>query len=221
MAYILNIHTATETAIINLTAGKEIVDVSTSNELKQHASFLHTGIRDLVKKNGINLKDLNAVGVSIGPGSYTGIRVGLATAKGLCYALNIPLIVYNTLELIALTAINYAEDAEGLYCPTIDARRMEVYAALYNYNMVELKEPYATIIHKNSFDDILSVNKIYFSGSGREKFKAINENSNAVFINEEISSKAIAIISIRKFQKKVFENITQAEPLYIKEFYTF
>ena len=151
MAYLLNIHSATETAIINLMAGQEILSTLCNHETKQHAFFLHTAIKELLREQGIGIKNLNAIGVSSGPGSYTGIRVGLATAKGLCYALNIPLITYNSLELMALSARNNAKDEIAFYCPMIDARRMEVYTAIYNFNMEEIESPSAQILTENFF----------------------------------------------------------------------
>jgi tRNA threonylcarbamoyladenosine biosynthesis protein TsaB len=221
MAYILNIHTSTETAIVNLISGEQIIDTLVNTESKKHASFLHAGIQNLLNGNGIDIRDISAIGAGIGPGSYTGIRIGLATAKGLCYALKIPLITYHALELIALTAISFVNDPESLYCPMIDARRMEVYTAMYNYAMIELALPSANILDENSFSDMLNSNKIYFSGSGSEKFKKICKSKNAFFIKEEISTKSLAQVSIKKFEKREFENITSAQPLYIKEFHTF
>lgn len=220
MSYILNIHTATETAIINIIKDGEILGTFTNNDTKQHASFLHTGIRELLQMHAVDIKELGAVGVSAGPGSYTGIRVGLSTAKGLCYALNIPLITFNSLELMALSAIAATGDAEALYCPMIDARRMEVYTALYDYNLLEIASPSAMIVDENSFEDVLRSKKIYFSGSGIDKLRPIIKNINSVFINCPISSESISSVSWRKYLKKDFENIPYAQPLYIKDFYT-
>jgi len=220
MTYILNIHTATETAIINLIADEKIIDTLTNSESKQHASWLHVNIKTLLQSNDVNIRRLNAIGVSVGPGSYTGIRIGLAAAKGYCYALKIPLITYNTLELMARSAIGIINDYKGLYCPMIDARRMEVYTALYNYNMAELTAPYACILEENFLDNILNYNKLYFSGSGSKKLNKINKNDNAVFLDEEISTEAIAMISIEKFKTKVPGNIENTQPLYIKDFYS-
>src|SRR5487761_2671007 len=116
MAYILNIHTAPETAVINLTADGKVLGSALNHEAKQHAAFLHAAIHELLQNQGIDIKDLDAIGVSSGPGSYTGIRVGLATAKGLCYALNIPLITFNSLEIIAHSSAESIKDFDGLYC---------------------------------------------------------------------------------------------------------
>jgi len=220
MSYILNIHTATETAIINIIKDEEVLGTFINNDTKQHASFLHTAIRELLQTHEVDIKTLSAVGVSAGPGSYTGIRVGLSTAKGLCYALHIPLITFNSLELMALSATAAIADAGALYCPMIDARRMEVYTALYDYNLLEIASPSAMIVNENSFADILHSKKIYFSGSGIDKFKKITKNINSVFINCPISSESLCSVSWKKYYKKEFENIPYAQPLYIKDFYT-
>lgn len=220
MAYILNIHTATETAIINLTAGQQVLGTLMNEEAKQHAAFLHSAIHDLFIQQGIPITKLDAIGVSAGPGSYTGIRIGLATAKGLCYALKIPLIIYNSLEVMAYSSANSAKDYNGLYCPVIDARRMEVYTAIYNYEIREIATPSAIIINENSFEEILKSGKVYFSGSGSHKVQQLTKNANAVFLTEKISTEALAVTAWKKFEKNDFENIPYAQPLYIKDFHT-
>ena len=220
MSYILNIHTATETAIINLTKNMEVLGTFSNNDTKQHAAFLHTAIRELLQTNNIHISKLNALGVSCGPGSYTGMRVGLASAKGLCYALEIPLITFNSLELMALSAAKFVKDKNALYCPMIDARRMEVFTAVYNYTLQELIPPSAMILDENSFDDILNLSKVYFSGSGNDKFKKITRSVNAFFIDEKISTESLATVSWKKFEKNDFEDIPDAQPLYIKDFHT-
>ena len=218
--YILNIHTATETAIVNLSAGGNALSTLINYESKKHAAFLHIAINNLLQKEGISSKELKAVGVSSGPGSYTGIRVGLAAAKGLCYALNIPLIAYNSLELMAYTSLIETGNKDALYCPMIDARRMEVYTAVYDYNRNEIVPPSALILTENSFEEILSEKKICFSGDGSRKFKNLTKNRNSIFTEAEISTDSLAKISFEKFEKKEFENIFYSEPLYIKDFVT-
>ena len=216
MVHILNIHTATETAIINLMAGREILGTFSNHETKQHACFLHTAIRELLQEHGIAIKNLDAIGVTSGPGSYTGIRVGLATAKGLCYALKIPLITYNSLEVMAISATNFVKDNTAFYCPMIDARRMEVYTAIYNYAIEEITPPSAIILNENLFAEILNRGKIFFFGSGSDKFQQISKHTNAVFLNQGISTESLAKISWKKYVKNDFENILYAQPLYIK-----
>jgi tRNA threonylcarbamoyladenosine biosynthesis protein TsaB len=146
MSYILNIHTATEIAIANLTKNGIVIGTFTNYDTKRHAVFLHTIIHELLQTNNVDIKQLSAVGVSVGPGSYTGLRVGLAAAKGLCYALGISLITFNSLELMALSAAMLIEDKNALYGPMIDARRMEVFTAVYNYLLKELIPPTVLIL---------------------------------------------------------------------------
>ncbi len=202
MVHILNIHTATETAIINLTADGQTLGKSSNNDTKQHAYFLHIAIKELLRQHSIDIKDLDAIGVSCGPGSYTGIRVGLATAKGLCYALKIPLIIFNSLEVMAFSAIDLVKNDSALYCPMIDARRMEVYMAVYNHNLEEVISPSATILNENSFAEILVHSKIVFSGSGSNKFREIINQANAVFLNEEISAESLNENYVEKIPEK-------------------
>ncbi len=220
MAYILNIHTATETAIVNLTKEGEVLETLINDDTKQHAAFLHTSIREILQTRKIDIKKLDAIGVSSGPGSYTGIRVALSAAKGLCFALNIPLITFNSLELLARSAAYFVKDINALYCPMIDARRMEVFTAVYNYTLQELIRPSAIVLDENSFVDILNLNEVYFSGSGSPKFKNINNSVNSFFINAPVSTESLTEISWEKFKKNEFENVTDTKPLYIKEFHT-
>jgi tRNA threonylcarbamoyladenosine biosynthesis protein TsaB len=216
MTHILNIHTATETAIVNLMEDREILGTFSNHETKQHAHFLHTAIQELLQQHSIAIKNLDAIGVTSGPGSYTGIRVGLATAKGLCYALKIPLIAYNSLEVMAISATSFAKDNNAFYCPMIDARRMEVYTAVYNYNLEEIIRPSAIILNENSFAEVLNCRKILFSGSGSYKFQQIKKHINAAFLNQEISAESLAKIAWKKYVKNDFENVPYAQPLYIK-----
>jgi tRNA threonylcarbamoyladenosine biosynthesis protein TsaB len=220
MSYILNIHTATEIAIANLTKNGIVIGTFTNYDTKRHAVFLHTIIHELLQTNNVDIKQLSAVGVSVGPGSYTGLRVGLAAAKGLCYALGISLITFNSLELMALSAAMLIEDKNALYGPMIDARRMEVFTAVYNYLLKELIPPTVLILSEDSFADSLNSNKIYFSGSGIEKFKKITKSKNSFFIDDPISTESLAAISWKKFKTNDFENVLYAQPLYIKAFHT-
>jgi tRNA threonylcarbamoyladenosine biosynthesis protein TsaB len=216
MVHILNIHTATETAIINLMTGAEILGTSSSHETNQHASFLHMAIKEILQQYHVNIRNLDAIGVTSGPGSYTGIRIGLATAKGLCYALKIPLITYNSLEVMAISAMDFTKENNAFYCPMIDARRMEVYAAIYNCDIKEIIPPSAIILNENSFAEILDGHKIFFSGSGSHKFQQVLNNANAVFLDHKISAGSLAKISWQKYLNNDFENVPYARPLYIK-----
>ena len=221
MEYILNIHTATETAMVTICDGQEILATSANRDTKQHAAYLHTAIHQMLEEHHISIDQLKAIGVTNGPGSYTGIRVGLATAKGLCYALKIPLVTYNTLEILALSAAGITGDKNAFYCPMIDARRMEVFTAVYNYDLKEIMPPSAVIITESHLNDLLPLQPIYFFGNGSEKFKDAAKNiPGSTFLKQEIAPKAICEMAWSKYQRKEFTNIASAEPLYIKEFYS-
>ena len=221
MKYILNIHTSTETAIVNVCDEKKVLTTITNKEQRQHAAFLHSAIRQILLDNNIKTNELKAIGVTGGPGSYTGIRVGMATAKGLCYALKIPLLLFNTLEVMALSAIESIGDKKALYCPMIDARRQEVFTGVYNYELNEITPPCSMILNENSFNNLLRDSPVYFFGSGSEKFKLLAKNSTEMFFIDEldITSQALCNFSITKFYNKDFEIPSQAHPLYIKNFY--
>lgn len=220
MSYILNIHTATEVAIVNLSKDAQTLCTKINTETKQHAAFLHAAIHDLLQQEGILIKRLDAIGITSGPGSYTGMRVGLAAAKGFCFALDIPLITLNTLEVMAGSAAGFVKDRDILYCPMIDARRMEVYTAVYSYTMDEIESPAAKILSENSYVDYLKTPGIIFSGSGSKKFQSFAKLPASHFVDISISSEKLTEFSWNKFQTFDFENIINNQPLYIKEFYT-
>ena len=221
MSYILNIHTATDTAIVNIGNGEEKIATVVNTISRQHAAFLHTAIQSIMKENGVSITELSAVGVTSGPGSYTGIRVGMAAAKGLCYALKVPLITLNTLEILALSAIESTGDAHDLYCPMIDARRMEVYTAIYNYDLKEIVAPSAINLTDTIFGNQLQSQKVYFFGDGSGKYETMaNTVPRSYFIKQDISSAALYRICLRKFQKKEWADVGSAAPLYLKEFYS-
>lgn len=216
MAYVLNIHTATEKAIINLMQNERVLATLTNTETREHAAFVHTAIKKLLQLHGLTLEDLDAIGVTSGPGSYTGIRIGLATVKGLCYALKIPLITYNSLEIMAVSALDFAKDPNALYCPMIDARRMEVYTAVYNYDLKEIIPPSAVILVETLFAKIAAGSKIFFSGSGSDKFQKISKHTNAIFLTQGITTESLAKIAWKNYAKNDFINVPYAQPLYIK-----
>jgi tRNA threonylcarbamoyladenosine biosynthesis protein TsaB len=218
LALILNIDTATENASVAL-CNKEMVLALESNTIQnEHASFLQPAIEKIINNTGISLQQLDAIAVSNGPGSYTGLRVGLASAKGLCFALNKPLITLNTLEVMATATI--AENKEGLHCPMIDARRMEVFTAIYNSSLEPQILPSAMILEENSFEKLLKKDKIIFSGSGSLKAKNIIHHSNAIFSTTVYNAAFANKISQSKYKNNVFENVAYATPNYLKEFYT-
>lgn len=224
MALILNIDTATDTACISISKNGIVTGEIRNAQQKDHAAFLQPAIKDLAKITGTSLNELNAVAVVSGPGSYTGLRVGMASAKGLCYALKIPLITIGSLELLAASAISEMEktttERTALFCPMIDARRMEVFSAVYDFNLTPLSAPAALILEANSFDNWLAGNNVFFIGSGSSKWSEVCNHKNAFFLPFENTGDSMARISFTKFCEAQFSDLAYAEPLYLKEFYT-
>lgn len=228
MAVILNIDTAMETAGVYLARAGGLVAFNTNNTQNDHASWIHTAIRNLLSDAGYTMKHLDAIAVSAGPGSYTGLRVGMATAKGLCFALNIPFISINTLKLLAGSAremidSNQSENEEKdslLFCPMIDARRMEVFTAAYDYNLNELEEPRAMILDPSSFSQTHLRKKKLFFGSGANKWKQICSLEHSSFHSVFIEGNSFAKLSYYSFCKNDFAALAYVEPVYLKEFYT-
>ena len=217
MAIILNIDTAISTASVCLSKEAQSLQFALNSNRQDHASWMHIAIKNVIAEARLNVKDLEAIAVTIGPGSYTGLRVGLSAAKGLCFALDIPLISVNTLEVMAYAVIN--EEAD-LFCPLIDARRMEVFMAVYDKNMEVIISPCAMIIAQNSFDILLASGKIIFSGNGSEKIKKVVCHPNAIFKNSTTTAADMVNLSENKFVEKKFADIAYTEPFYIKEFYS-
>ena len=219
MALILNIDSSLETATVSIAKDGIILQHETNAVQKQHASFLHSAVQKLTNNLQIKLQELDAIGCTIGPGSYTGLRVGLAAAKGFCYALNKPLITIGTLEAMAHSMQIKQPDAIQFYCPMIDARRMEVYTALYNQHLSELKFAHAIIIDEHFCAEELQENKILFFGNGMEKFKNIATHKNALFATMGDIYNSINSLSYNKFLGNSFAPLSTSAPLYTKEFY--
>jgi len=217
MSLILNIDTALDVASVCLAKNEEVIELSFNENQKDHAAWLHHAITELMQKARYELKDLKAVAVSIGPGSYTGLRVGLAAAKGFCYALNIPLITVDTLRTMAFAV---KDEATELICPLIDARRMEVFTATYNKNTEEKVPPHSMIIDENSFAGPLLSEKILFCGNAIKKLQPLLTSSNAAFCNKIADASHLAKLSLPLFNTGQFADLAYTEPFYLKEFYT-
>jgi tRNA threonylcarbamoyladenosine biosynthesis protein TsaB len=221
MAFILNIDTATETASISISEKERTIDSITNSNQKDHASFIQPAIKNLLQNNQLPISKLDAIAVTAGPGSYTGLRVGMSSAKGLCYALNIPLITLNTLEVMAYSSILQLQEKEALYCPMIDARRMEVFTAVYDRQLTEIVNPCSMILDENSFKDILKTNKVYFSGNGIIKLKEIIQNENACFANIDTVIYSMAELAWKRYLEGSFSDVFSSSVIYLKEFYTY
>jgi tRNA threonylcarbamoyladenosine biosynthesis protein TsaB len=220
MSFIINIDTSLETAFVSLAKNGAIVATQLNEVQREHAAFVHVAIQALLAKESLLVKDLSAVAVTTGPGSYTGLRVGLAAAKGLCYALSIPLITVSTLQMMAKDVLINEENAmDCLFCPLIDARRMEVFTAMYDSNMEEIIPANAQILVSQSFESNLEQKKVFFFGSGMEKWKAISTSKNAIFTHNKELFNALNIISFNKFLAQDFANLASSVPQYTKAFY--
>jgi tRNA threonylcarbamoyladenosine biosynthesis protein TsaB len=198
------------------------VAVRENNQQKEHAAFVHKAIEAILSEAGKELRQVDAFAVTSGPGSYTGLRVGLATAKGFCYALHKPLITINTLKVMLQAAIERPvslQERTLLYCPMIDARRSEVYTALYNQKGESLFKPAAMILDEHSFETWLEVQPILFFGNGSEKFKAFVRKENAVFANLRHNATHLGKLSFQQFEDQIFADLAYAEPEYLKEFH--
>jgi tRNA threonylcarbamoyladenosine biosynthesis protein TsaB len=220
MSLILNIDTASEKAHVSFAKDGLLLHSLSSESQKEHASFLQTAVQQLTGTTGILLKEIDAVAVTAGPGSYTGLRVGLASAKGLCYALKKPLITIGTLEVLTASALQlFPVGVEtALFCPMMDARRMEVFTAVYQTDLTVYLPPSAMILDEFSFEKELSINKVIFFGSGSDKWKLICKHANAVFKPVSILPESLCNCSNVLFAEKKFTEIAYCEPSYIKEF---
>jgi tRNA threonylcarbamoyladenosine biosynthesis protein TsaB len=225
MGLILNIDTAVEAAGVSLADNGNLLRFSSNDNQKDHAAWIHTAIRDLMQEAGHAMQDLEAVAVSNGPGSYTGLRVSLSTAKGICYALHIPLITIGTLELMATAALNQSSDellrSTDLLCPMIDARRMEVYLAIYNHQLAEIMKPQAVVLDGDILGHLFEKNRILFFGNGSYKFKNKLLHPGAVFA-DSVNPGALDMsrLSYQYFKKNSFAELAYTEPFYIKDFYS-
>lgn len=215
MPLILNLETATKNCSVALAKdGKTIACKEIAAQNFSHAEKLHVFIAEILSENNIQFSDLNAIAVSQGPGSYTGLRIGVSSAKGLCYALNIPLIALDTLQLLAkqITVEN------GIILPMIDARRMEVFSAFYDKNHIQIRTTQAEIIDESSYQEISGT--IHLVGDGIEKFKNTLTDEKFIFHSDVVfpSAKEMSELSFDKFKKNDFVDVAYFEPFYLKDF---
>jgi tRNA threonylcarbamoyladenosine biosynthesis protein TsaB len=216
MSLILNIDTAMERASIYLAKNDIIFETAYSENQKDHAAWLHLAIDGLLKKSQITVSEIKAVAVSIGPGSYTGLRVGLSAAKGLCYALNIPLITVNSLHMLAYAV---QKEATDLIVPVIDARRMEIYTAVYKRDLTEKTSAHTLIVEEGSFHSLLQSHKILFCGNAIDKLKKVIKNENASCSDTMSDAGTLARMAKEMYLQKKFADLAYSEPLYVKESY--
>jgi len=216
---ILNIETATQICSVSLAKDGKVIALRESNEKNSHASLLSIFIDEVINEASISLNDIQAIAISKGPGSYTGLRIGVSTAKGLAYGLGVPLISVSTLQAMAWGLSSKLENQENtLFAPMIDARRMEVYSAFYNSKNEIVKEISADIIDSDSYLNFLQQHKIIFFGDGADKCKEAISHENATFVEMNPSSAFMAQIAQTKFENQQFENVAYFEPFYLKDF---
>lgn len=215
MTYILNLETATKNCSVSISQdGKTILCKEMAEAGYSHAEKLHVFIEESLKESKLSFNDLSAIAVSQGPGSYTGLRIGVSAAKGLGFALNLPLISVDTLQVLA----SQLSITEGVIIPMIDARRMEVYSAIFTSKFDKIREVQAEILTENSFEGISET--IHFVGDCAEKAKTVLTNANFIFHEEIIypSANEMGLLSYQKFQQNEFEDVAYFEPYYLKDF---
>ena len=216
MATILCIETTTTNCSVALSIDGIVVSLKEENDKNySHAEKLHLFIEEVLVKSEITKDKLDAIAVSKGPGSYTGLRIGVSAAKGLCFALEIPLISIPTLEALACQVKN----TDGIIVPMLDARRLEVYSAVFSKDKIQIRDTRAEVLDGHSFTNYLNEHTIYFIGNGVEKFKLICKHSNAIFMDQNLpSSNEMGILAENKYQNNEFEDVAYFEPYYLKDF---
>lgn len=217
MAIILNLETATTNCSVSIAEdGKLLLLKEYNSEGYSHSEKLHVFIKEALKEASLSFLELSAIAVSKGPGSYTGLRIGVSAAKGLCFSLDLPLVSIPTLESMAHQV---RWNGEGVVIPVLDARRMEVYSLVFDSNYNEVRETKAEIIDELSFNEFIQKGKVLLVGSGAEKCKEILKNPDFSFDSSVVpSAKEMCNLSFEKFQKSDFENVAYFEPYYLKDF---
>jgi tRNA threonylcarbamoyladenosine biosynthesis protein TsaB len=226
LSMIICLETATNLCSVALCDNNGVISLRESSEGKSHASLLTVFIEEVLRENGIGARNLDAVAVSKGPGSYTGLRIGVSVAKGIAYAASLPLIgIDTTLSMFWGIAGNLQStqeiDKSTLYCPMLDARRMEVYFAIYDADGNTIKDISAEIIHEDSFSNFPASQKIIFFGDGSAKCKELIKRKNIYFAEDfRISASYMHIPVIKAFKSLKYEDIAYFEPFYLKDFIT-
>ncbi|MBQ0068584.1 MAG: tRNA (adenosine(37)-N6)-threonylcarbamoyltransferase complex dimerization subunit type 1 TsaB [Bacteroidales bacterium] len=221
MATILNIETSTQVCSVALTSEGQVLEHHENYDGQTHATLLSAYVKSALDYVHSRELKLDAIAVSIGPGSYTGLRIGLSEAKGLAFGLEVPLIGVNTLQLLVVSTMfnHFIDEDELLYVPMIDARRMEVYTAAYNPALEAVIEPQAMILDENSFANILESHKVVFMGNGSTKARDVIKHPNAIFI-DGVKPVAVDMLALaeKAFRESRFIDVAYSTPLYLKEF---
>ncbi len=226
---ILNIESATDCCSVSLSEGEKLLDEIFEPQPKSQASLLAPMVENLLKRNNLSISDIDAVAISEGPGSYTGLRVGLSLAKGICYGASLPLIGVNTLAAMAQCAKDKLDSSNGggiapdaVFIPMIDARRMEVYSAVFSSNGSEIEGTRAVILDENSFAEYIASGKVVFTGNGSAKFAELLKSSGTaqmpLFVDEPIKSSGMRVTAAKAFANADFKDTAYFEPFYLKDF---
>ncbi len=219
MALILSLETSTPVCTVALSKEGKTIALKESFEDKSHATLLTVFVEEILAENKLKVQDLDAVAVSEGPGSYTGLRIGVSVAKGLCYAAQKPLIAVDTLKTMVLMTAPQFEGQELLYCPMIDARRMEVYSELFDQQLQRKRKIIAEVIDESSYADLLQQHKIVFMGNGALKCQETIVSEQAVFLDGIYPSAAfMGQLAFAAYQQKDFKDVAYFEPFYLKDF---
>ncbi len=221
MPLILHIDTATQFCSVALSKNSELLALRGSNEKNAHSGVITVFMDEILKETTYLPDDLDAIAVSMGPGSYTGLRIGVSAAKGFCYALDKPLIAVSTLQAMAAgMSDGFRSVFNTLFCPMIDARRMEVYCAIFDQNINQVREIKAEVIDEKSFQEQMKSNMVVFAGDGAEKCKPhLEKQVNAVFLDDfHSSAKFMVKLAEDKYAKMQFEDVAYFEPFYLKDF---
>ena len=225
MTLILNLESSTEVCSASLSKDGKMVDLIENTEGQNHARLLSVFANQLMKNNNIAFNQLNAVAISKGPGSYTGLRIGVSLAKGICYAAQIPLIAISPLQAMSSFITSQRDDhhipndRNLLFCPMIDARRMEVYTALYDEQNREIEPVSAKVIDNSSFENYLTDHKIVFFGNGSAKCREAIKHPNALFVDDiRTSAQFMCLLGQKAYENKQFEDVAYFEPFYLKDF---
>ena len=222
MAVILNIETSTEVCSVALTSEGQVLDHRENYEGQTHATLLSQYVKDMLDYARSREMKIEAIAVSIGPGSYTGLRIGLSEAKGLAFGLNVPLIGVNTLQLMTVSTMfnHFIEEDKVLYVPMIDARRMEVYTAVYTPALEAVLEPQAMILDEHSFEDLLQQgNTLVLMGNGSDKARQVLNHEQVRFVSG-IKPVAVEMMALaeKAWREQSFIDVAYSTPLYLKEF---